>query len=92
LEAHRNGTLLTVWVVPAAKRTEILGPHGDALKIRVAAPPEAGRANRELVRLLERMTNSKVTLQRGATSRRKTVLVEGQTPADVAMMLDAACG
>ena len=84
--------MLHVWVVPGAKRTEVVGAHGGALKIRVAVPPEAGRANRELVRLLERTTNTEVTLHRGATNRRKTFLIEGLTPKDVATKFSATGG
>lgn len=90
LAAHDDGTVLTVWVVPGAKRTEIVGPHAEALKIRVAAPPEGGRANRELTKLLERVTDAKVALIRGATSRRKTFRIEGAAPTDVRALLDAA--
>ncbi|MDJ0960181.1 MAG: DUF167 domain-containing protein [Acidimicrobiia bacterium] len=88
LEPHPDGALLTVWVVPGARRTEVVGPHGDALKIRVAAPPEAGKANRELAKLLERVTGASVTLARGTTSRRKLLLIEGVSPEQIAACLE----
>ncbi len=88
LEPHPDGALLTVWVVPGARRTEVVGPHGDALKIRVAAPPEAGKANRELAKLLERVTGASITLARGASSRRKTLLIDGAVPEEIAARLD----
>lgn len=44
--------LLAVYAQPGAKRTEVQGLHGDALKIRVAAPPLEGRANDEIRRFL----------------------------------------
>src|SRR5690349_9294235 len=48
----QTGVVLTVHVQPKASRTEYVGIHGNALKIRVAAPPVDGAANDELVRFL----------------------------------------
>ncbi|PYP05658.1 MAG: hypothetical protein DMD57_03140 [Gemmatimonadetes bacterium] len=73
---------LVVHVVPRARRTEVSGWHGDAIKIKVAAPPVEGAANAELVRFVaERVgvTRGAVTIASGATARRKTVAVEGVT-------------
>ena len=63
---------LKVKVVPGASRTEIVGRLGEALKVRVAAPPEGGQANREVVALLA----AKVGLPLAAVS-----VVSGLTPA-----------
>jgi len=49
-----QGYLLLVHVVPGASRTEIAGLHGGRLKVRVAARPEKGAANRELLKFLAR--------------------------------------
>ena len=71
---------LRILVQPRASRSEIVGPHGDALKVRLAAPPVDGAANEELVRLLAReykVPSSAVTILSGHSSRRKTVKVEG---------------
>jgi hypothetical protein len=71
-----------VHVVPRAKVTEVAGRHGDAVRIRLAAPPVDGAANAELVRFLaERLgvPRSAVVLVRGATARRKTLTVAGVT-------------
>ena len=71
-----------VHVVPRAKATEVAGRHGDAVRIRLAAPPVDGAANAELVRFLaERfgVPRSAVTIVRGATARRKTVAILGVT-------------
>ena len=70
-------------VVPRARATEIVGPHGDAIRIRLAAPPVDGAANAELVRFLaERLgvPRGAIAIVRGATARRKTVSMEGVTP------------
>ncbi|NND85644.1 MAG: YggU family protein [Acidimicrobiia bacterium] len=82
-----EGVLLTVWVVPGARRDEVVGVHGDALKVRVAAPAEGGRANEAMLRLLSSRVGGECSLRRGATSRRKTVLVEGNDASEVARAL-----
>lgn len=71
-------------VQPKAARTELAGLHGDALKIRLAAPPVDGAANDELVRFLAeqlRTSKSHVQIRSGHTSRRKVVELEGITVA-----------
>jgi hypothetical protein len=69
---------LALHVQPGAKRTSIDGVHGDALKVRLAAPPVEGRANEALLRFLAdafAVPVKQVTLLRGATSRRKVVRI-----------------
>lgn len=69
--------VVTCWVVPGASRTEIKGLHGNTLKVRVAGPPEGGRANRELCKLLGDRCGSEAELVAGAGSREKRVLIRG---------------
>jgi uncharacterized protein (TIGR00251 family) len=80
VRSHPDGALLTVWVVPGAKRTEVVGYHGDALRVRVAAAPERGRANKAVIVLLEGLLGSRIRLAGGAGSRRKRFVVVGVTP------------
>ena len=73
---------LKVKAVPGASRSEIVGRLGAALKIRVAAPPEGGKANREILDLLaERLglPAASVTLVSGAASSAKVVELRGIT-------------
>ena len=73
---------LKVKAVPGASRSEIVGRLGEALKIRVAAPPEGGKANREILELLaERLglPAASVTLVSGAASPAKVVELRGIT-------------
>lgn len=70
---------IAVHVQPGAKRTEIAGRHGDALKIRLAAPPVDGKANDALIAFLAEsfgVPRRRVTLLRGAKSRDKVVRIE----------------
>ena len=71
---------LVVHVVPRAKRTEVVGRHGDALKIKLKAPPVDGAANAELVRFVAEQLDiprSAVTITAGRTARRKTLEIAG---------------
>jgi len=73
-----GGWSLTIRVQPGAARSEVVGPHGDALRVRVAGPPVDGKANAELVRFLAEhlgLPTRSVTITRGHTSRTKVVLV-----------------
>ena len=73
---------LKVKAVPGASRSEIVGRLGAALKIRVAASPEGGKANREILELLaERLglPAAAVTLVSGAASPAKVVELRGIT-------------
>ena len=85
---HSEGALVRVHVVPGASRTEIKGRYGDAIKIRVAAPPEGGRANRAVVDLFEDLVGGSAEIVKGPTSRSKTVLIRGVDRATVAESLD----
>jgi len=84
-----DGWLLAIHARPGAKRTEVAGLHGDALKLRVAAPPAEGRANDELLAFLAEalgVSRKSVTVVKGGASRRKTVLVAARE-ADPARLL-----
>jgi hypothetical protein len=75
-----NRAILTIHVQPRASRTEVAGWHGDAVKIRLAAPPVDGAANDALTAFLaDRLAvpRSAVSLLGGATSRRKRVRIDG---------------
>lgn len=77
-----DGTVLTVHIQPKASRTECVGRHGDALKIRVAAPPVDGAANEALRRFIARVLAvpiSAVHIEGGTTGRRKHIKIKGIT-------------
>ena len=88
-----NDVLLLVKVVPGASRDEIAGVVGDRLKVRVAAPPQDGRANGAICRLLAAAVGAKptmITVESGAASPRKTIRIHGAITADVAARLAEA--
>ena len=85
-----GGVELSVMVRPRAGRTEIVGPHGGLLKIRLAAPPVEGEANEELVRFLAKtlgVAKSAVSIESGETGRKKRVRVMGVELARVTALL-----
>jgi uncharacterized protein len=80
LQDHPEGTVLSIRVQPGAKRSAIVGLHGNALKVAVTAPPEDGRANKMLLALLSEhldLNRSQFEFLSGATNRSKRMLVRG---------------
>ncbi len=77
-----QGYLLRLQISPGARRTEVLGLHGDRLKIRIAAAPEKGAANQELINFLARTLDLPKADFRlsGAASRSKTVEIHHSSP------------
>jgi uncharacterized protein (TIGR00251 family) len=74
---------LTLHIQPGAKKTEVAGEHGDALKIRLAAPPVDGKANAALIAFVaDRLGLAKaaVSLKSGHSSRRKVLEVSAAPP------------
>lgn len=81
---------ITLQIVPRARTTELAGTYGEALRIRVAAPPADGAANAELVRFLaERLgvPRGRVRIVSGALARRKIIDVEGMSAASMVRAL-----
>jgi uncharacterized protein (TIGR00251 family) len=77
----KDGKLIfKVRVVPRASRSELVGEHDGALRVRIAAPPVDGAANDELVRLLARefgVPRSSIDITAGHAAKLKTVCVVG---------------
>jgi uncharacterized protein (TIGR00251 family) len=66
IRSYKDGSLLEVYVQPRASRTEIVGPFGGALKIKLKAPPAEGKANEELTVFLAKvlgLPRKKIKLQ-----------------------------
>jgi uncharacterized protein (TIGR00251 family) len=76
-------TRLRIRVSPGARTTELVGRQGEAWKVRVAAPPERGRANDAVLKLLaDRLgvPRGELTLVSGASARDKVVELRGLCP------------
>jgi uncharacterized protein len=72
-----DGVEIVVWVVPGARRTELAGLHGEALRVRVSQAPEKGRATRAVADLLTAAIGARVELVAGARGRRKRFRAAG---------------
>lgn len=75
-----NGVQISIHLSPRAKTDRIDGFHGDALKVRIKAPPVDGKANAYLCAFIAQtlgIAASRVSLVRGETSRSKTLLITG---------------
>ena len=71
---------MSVHAQPGAKRTAVQGLHGNALKMRVTAPPVDGAANTELIQFLAKVftvLQRDISLTHGETSRRKQFVISG---------------
>jgi len=77
---HDGRLVFRVQVAPRSSRSEVVGEHNGALRVRLAAPPVDGAANEELIKVLSKtfkVARSAVTILSGHTSRLKQVSIDG---------------
>ena len=77
---------LRIHCQPRASKTEIVGLHGESLKVRLAAPPVEGEANPELCQFLAQYFGAlrqEVQILAGKGARQKRVLIKGKTAQEV---------
>jgi uncharacterized protein (TIGR00251 family) len=90
---EKNGSVqFAVRVVPRASKTEIVGEHDGALKVRIASPPVDGAANEALIKLLAKLLGvpkSYVEIISGETSKSKQVCIRGVTSPQLNAILKA---
>lgn len=91
LQDHPEGVILVIHVQPGARRNEYTGLYGEAVKVKVAAPPVEGAANEALCRFLARLfklPQRAIQIQTGQSGRRKRVLLKGATREAVLAVMD----
>lgn len=84
-------TRVRLRVSPGARSSELVGRHGEAWKVRVAAPPEGGRANEAVLDLLAEklaLPRRSLSIVSGHTAREKVVRMEGIDRAEGERRLD----
>lgn len=77
---------LDIRVVPGASRDEVVGYHGELIKVRIRAAAVDGKANAAFLRYLSEVLDlpkKAVTLESGERSREKRVRIEGLEPEEV---------
>ncbi|QFI55669.1 DUF167 family protein YggU [Aeromonas simiae] len=84
---------LQLLIQPKASRDQIVGLHGEELKVAITAPPVDGQANTHLVKFLAkqfRVAKGQVSIVRGELGRHKTVSIEApkQLPAEITALLE----
>ncbi|HEX9896178.1 MAG TPA: DUF167 domain-containing protein [Dehalococcoidales bacterium] len=81
---------ILVQVHPGAKQSAVVRLENGVWHIKIAAPPLEGKANKELVEFLSAVlgvSKSRITIEKGTTSRRKLIVVEGMTEVEVTRIL-----
>ena len=92
LESTDEGTLLRIRVRPGSVCDRLVGEHAGRLKLAVAAPPERGKANQAVLKLLAKvlkLPKSRLRIVAGRTSPDKSVLVSGLTRTELLDRLKA---
>lgn len=92
IQQLQGGVVFTVKVVPGSSKTAVSGVYGGMLKVKVAAPPEKGKANQALIAYLSGKLGVKkndIIIESGQTSPVKQIRV-CDSSADVRSLLDSA--
>jgi len=86
IQNHSSGLVFKVHVQPRSSRNQVVGLHGDALKVKLTAPPVEGKANQACIEVLSEalgVSRSSLAILSGQSSRQKHVLLTcsaGQSP------------
>lgn len=83
IRRYPNGVIFKIFVQPRSAKSVICGLHGDALKVKVTAPPVAGAANKMCIKSLAKslgVPQSLLEIITGANSRTKQVLLRCEQP------------
>jgi len=90
IKETERGIIIQVYVVPRSAKCEVAGVQGDALKLKLTAPPAEGQANAECIRFLSDILGIKkkqVKILGGHKSKRKSVAIEGIGRKDIEALI-----
>ena len=86
-----GGIIVHLHVQSSARANRVAGRHGEALKLAVTAPPQAGRANQAVVKLLAELFDipaRQIAIVSGHSARRKRLLAKGLDPPSTLRRID----
>ncbi|MBN2568515.1 MAG: YggU family protein [Deltaproteobacteria bacterium] len=86
IKETEEGAVFHVRVLPRASRCEIVGIQGDALKIKITAPPVDGKANDECIKFLSDrlgIKKARISIIAGQASKNKKIAISGATERDM---------
>jgi len=89
-ESANGGSRLKVYIQPRASANKVCGRHGDAIKIRITAPPVDGKANGMVIKFIAKLLKipkSAVAVTAGQQSRSKTLTLQDIPPSKVESLL-----
>ena len=90
IKETEHGVIFHIHVVPRSAKCEVAGIQGDALKLRITAPPVEGQANAECIRFLSDILGvrkKQVTILSGHKSKKKKVAREGIRRKDIEALI-----
>jgi uncharacterized protein len=92
IKVEDNSVSFSVRVIPRSSKSEIVGEHDGAMKVKLKAPPVDGAANDEMIRLLAKelgVSRSEVEITSGQTSKTKRVRIGNTNTSRIRSILKA---
>ncbi len=83
---HKKGVEINIHVLPRSSQSKITGLHDDSVKVKLTKPPVDGQANAECCRVAAKffgVPKTQVSILKGASSKQKTLLVEGVSVSEI---------
>lgn len=93
LKPHPLGTTVSLYIQPRSSKNQIVGLHGESLKVKLTSPPVEGAANKSCCAYLAKLfgvSKSEIELVSGEKARQKIILLHGLQPSEVEDCLRAA--
>jgi len=88
----KEGIVFNVRVIPRSSKSAIVGIQGDALKLRITAPPVEGKANEECIRFLSGLfgvARKQIVITGGASSKNKRIAIMGIAKSDIESVISS---